>query len=186
MSETRSRILDPPGLRISTANQIAVASWDKAAFDAATFTVAGLWRISTGMRERHKIEVFWSDVERWARNRIDIICPTTGTGVGGPTVRPIGNDTPAVLAPESAPMAVAPAPATVVARVPFESRRAKALLAGEKVGGCWGTIIPTEVETARFLRLHFTGVPSDPHRKIRRELWPDNRRGPRSKRQTAD
>ena len=69
---------------------------------------------------------------------------------------------------------------------PFDSKRAKALLAAEKVGGLWRENAPTEGESKEFLRKHFAGIPNEPHRKVLRELWPDVRRGPRPKRKAAE
>ena len=104
MTEYRSGIIDPPGLKISRydRSQIAVASWDKAAFDAATFTVAGLWERSTGRRARHKIAVSWVDVERWARNRNDIDRWASDNEVGAAAEPTDGSDM------EAAPTASAP------------------------------------------------------------------------------
>jgi hypothetical protein len=93
-------------------DQIAVAFWDLAAFDAMTFTVAELRNFSTGSRERHDIEVLWSDVERSAHDRIDIVGSVT----------PLG--------------------AAVEVRVPIDSGRAEALLAAEKFSGRWREITP--------------------------------------------
>jgi hypothetical protein len=63
---------------------------------------------------------------------------------------------------------------------PFDPREAKALLAAKKIGGTWADA-PIEEESRAFLKQHFNGVPNDLHRQIRRELWRDNRPGPRSK-----
>ena len=86
--------------------------------------------------------------------------------------------------PESATADVE-APATTT-RVRFDSKRAKALLAAEKVGGLWRENAPTEAQSAEFLRKHFTGIPSDSHRKVLRAVWPGVRPGPRPKPKTAE
>jgi hypothetical protein len=59
---------------------------------------------------------------------------------------------------------------------PFDPRKAKALLVARKDGGDWPKA-PTEVETRNFLLLHFRGVSNDVHGEIRREVWPNIRRG---------
>jgi hypothetical protein len=66
-------------------------------------------------------------------------------------------------------------------RSPFDARKAKTLLAAKKVCGDWPDA-PTEPVTRAYLLQTFSGVSNDPHRQIRRELWPDIRRGRRPKR----
>jgi hypothetical protein len=87
--------------------------------------------------------------------------------------------------PSAAPLGEASQPNSDIAtkKPPFNAREAKALLAAKKVGGTW-TNPPTETESVTFLLLHFSEVPRDPHRKIRHELWPNIRRGPRRKSET--
>ena len=63
---------------------------------------------------------------------------------------------------------------------PFDAKKAKVLLVAKKIGGDW-LVAPTEEESRALLKLHFRGVPNDPHRLIRREIWPDIRPGPRRK-----
>jgi len=95
----------------------------------------------------------------------------------------------ALASPTGQASAVSGALQTVVptppGRVRFDEVRAMSLLAAEKVNGKWREA-PTERESRTFLLLHFTGVPNDPHRRIRRELWPGNRPGPRRKRTAAE
>ncbi len=68
----------------------------------------------------------------------------------------------------------------------FDERRAWALLAAQKVSGVWREP-PTEDELKAFLKKHFSGVPNDPHRKLRHKIWPGQiRRGPRRKSIAAD
>jgi len=73
--------------------------------------------------------------------------------------------------------AEAAVPAHEAARMPFNRIRAKALLIAEKKGGIFKDRIPPEKETRLFLLRTFSGVPNDPHRAIRREVWPRIRRG---------
>ncbi len=95
----------------------------------------------------------------------------------GPAVEP------APSAKDSAPDAPAPA----IARRPrFDARKAKALLAAKKVNGDWASP-PTEDDSRTFLLGNFNGVPNEPHRRIRRELWPGQiKTGPRPKRHAAE
>jgi hypothetical protein len=64
---------------------------------------------------------------------------------------------------------------------PFDTTKAKRLLLSLRVSKVWSDA-PTEPECRAFLLKFFNGVPNDPHRKIRREVWPDNRPGPKTKR----
>jgi hypothetical protein len=63
---------------------------------------------------------------------------------------------------------------------PFDKKQAHALLAAKKVSRIWPNA-PRERETRKFLKLHFRGVPNDPHRDVRRATWPDMKRGPKPK-----
>jgi hypothetical protein len=85
---------------------------------------------------------------------------------------------------EAPPKAVASEPEPS-SRPPFNRNEAMALLASKKIGK-WREP-PTEAESRQFLLLNFRGVPNDPHRAIRRELWPNKiRRGPRRRGATAN
>ena len=68
---------------------------------------------------------------------------------------------------------------------PFDARIAKSLLAAAKDSGLW-PIAPNEDVTRNYLLQIFSGVSNDPHREIRREVWPDMHRGRRTKQDPAD
>jgi hypothetical protein len=93
----------------------------------------------------------------------------------------------AVSAPAATEHVAPDAPAPANAKLPrFDARKAKALLVAKKVGGDWVSP-PTEDDSRTFLLANFNGVPNDPHRRIRREVWPGLiKTGPRPKRRTAE
>jgi len=62
---------------------------------------------------------------------------------------------------------------------PYNVEHAKALLVAEKMRGKFHGRIPTIGECADFLRPHFTGIPSEKHRRAVRQIWPKVSRGPR-------
>ena len=69
---------------------------------------------------------------------------------------------------------------------PFDLKRAKTLLTAEKMNGPFRDRIPTETETAAYLRRHFRGIPSDLHRKARQSVWPNVPPGRRRKAKAVD
>lgn len=76
--------------------------------------------------------------------------------------------------------------AAEVKNPPFDETEAMRLLLFKKLSHEWPAP-PTEKESRAFLLQHFSGVPNDPHRKIRREVWRNQiKPGPRSTRRTAE
>jgi hypothetical protein len=116
---------------------------------------------------------------------------------GGDWFRPIqrhGWPVPAVSLPSFSVLTLLPQPAAAWFEggapqkqplPPFNAREAKALLVAKKLGGDWA-VAPTEAVSRDFLLLNYRGVPNDLHRQIRREVWPDIRRGPRPKPRPAN
>jgi hypothetical protein len=63
---------------------------------------------------------------------------------------------------------------------PFDKLQAKTLVIARKYS-VWKEP-PTEAASCAFLKKQFRGVPNDPHRKLRHELWPGQiRRGPKKR-----
>jgi hypothetical protein len=69
---------------------------------------------------------------------------------------------------------------------PFDEKKATIHFVAQKTSGDWREP-PTENESKAYLRKHFSGVPNDPHRKLRHRVWPGQiRRGRKRKSIAAD
>jgi hypothetical protein len=64
----------------------------------------------------------------------------------------------------------------------YDIEHAEALLIAEKLRGTFRDRVPTILECAKFLRSHFTGIPSDKHQQAVRFVWPGVNPAPRPKR----
>jgi len=155
----------PPGLGYAqwSGGLIYVTDWDAAEVDWSRGTVGGWVLKPGGSRERLPIEISWTSVERFVRIRL----PEWKLEMAD---RPTSQNQSTVSA-DSPKKKLLP---------PFDAKTAKALLAAKKIGGGWSDP-PTEAESRAFLLQNFNGVSNEPHRRIRKELWPSNRRGPRRK-----
>jgi hypothetical protein len=68
---------------------------------------------------------------------------------------------------------------------PFDEKTAMVLFVAQKKSGVWQRE-PTEDVSRAFLKKHYSGVPNDPHRALRRRVWPEMRRGRKRKSAAAD
>lgn len=153
-----------------------VVDWETAEADwtQGTVLVIGL---GDGTKLRLPIEVFWEDVEPYvsARLRRWTLKPPDAAA-----------QTPKTLQIAAAEVAsVEPGVPSGKPLPPFDAKGAMGQLAAKKVAGGWA-IAPSERVTKEFLLQLYDTVPRAPHRKIRRDLWPNIRRGPPSKQRPGE
>jgi hypothetical protein len=120
---------------------------------------------------------------RWKQDPDGIDYPLqVSWGAATDAVKRMRREQLALQAPAPGPAAAAGELETNAANAgkpPFDANKALALLKATRDSGLWPDA-PTEGVTRDLLLHLFSGVSNDPHRDIRREVWPGMHRGPRA------